>query len=48
MIHFIKDIIQTNDGDFVAVGYTSGDSGNKIKGQGFMTKINKDDGSENG
>jgi hypothetical protein len=46
VIHFIQDIIQTNDGDFVAVGYTSGDSGNKIKGQGFMTKINKDDGSE--
>ena len=46
VIHFIQDIIQINDGDFVAVGYTSGDSGNSIKGQGFMTKINKDDGSE--
>ena len=46
VIHFIHDIIQTKDGDYVAVGYTSGDSGNKIKGQGFMTKINKDDGSE--
>jgi len=46
VIHFIEDIIQTNDGHFVAVGYTSGDSGNNIKGQGFMTKIDKDDGTE--
>ena len=46
VIHFVQDIIQTNDGHYVAVGYTSGDSGNKIKGQGFMTKIDKDDGTE--
>ena len=46
VIHFVEDIIQTNDGHYVAVGYTSGDSGNKIKGQGFMTKIDKDDGTE--
>ena len=46
VIHFVEDIIQTNDGHYVAVGYTSGDSGNKIKGQGFMTKIDKNDGTE--
>ena len=46
VIHFVEDIIQTNDGHYVAVGYTSGDNGNKIKGQGFMTKIDKDDGTE--
>ena len=46
VIHFIEDIIQTNDGHYVAVGYTSGDSGNSIKGQGFMTKIDKDNGAE--
>ena len=46
VIHFIEDIIQTNDGHYVAVGYTSGDSGNSVKGQGFMTKIDKDDGTE--
>ena len=46
VIHFVSDIIQTNDGHYVAVGYTSGDIGNKIKGQGFMTKIDKDDGTE--
>ena len=46
VIHFVEDIIQTNDGHYVAVGYTSGDSGNKIKGQGFLTKIDKDDGTE--
>ena len=46
VIHFIQDIIETNDGDYVAVGYTSGDNGNKIKGQGFMTKIDKNDGTE--
>jgi len=46
VIHFIEDIMQTNDGHYVAVGYTSGDSGNSVKGQGFMTKIDKDDGTE--
>ena len=46
VIHFIEDIIQTNDDHYVAVGYTSGDSGNSVKGQGFMTKIDKDDGTE--
>ena len=46
VIHFVEDIIQTNDGHYVAVGYTSGDSGNSVKGQGFMTKIDKDDGTE--
>ena len=46
VIHFVEDIIQTNDGHYVAVGYTSGDSGNNVKGQGFMTKIDKDDGTE--
>ena len=46
VIHFIEDIMQTEDGHYVAVGYTSGDSGNQIKGQGFMTKIDKDDGTE--
>ena len=46
VIHFVSDIIQTNDGHYVAVGYTSGDIGNKIKGQGFMTKIDKNDGTE--
>ena len=45
VIHFVEDIMQTNDGHYVAVGYTSGDSGNQIKGQGFMTKIDKDDGT---
>ena len=46
VIHFVEDIMQTEDGHYVAVGYTSGDSGNQIKGQGFMTKIDKDDGTE--
>jgi len=46
VIHFVEDIIQTNDGHYVAAGYTSGDSGNNVKGQGFMTKIDKDDGNE--
>ena len=46
VIHFIEDIMQTNDGHYVAVGYTSGDSGDEVKGQGFMTKIDKDDGTE--
>ena len=42
VVHFVEDIMQTSDGHFVAIGYTSGDSGNQIKGQGFMTKIDKD------
>tara|TARA_Y100000031_G_scaffold4377_1_gene5474 strand:- start:180 stop:1544 length:1365 start_codon:yes stop_codon:yes gene_type:complete len=46
VIHFVEDIIQTNDGHYVAAGYTSGDSGNNVKGQGFVTKIDKDDGTE--
>ena len=46
VIHFVEDIMQTNDGHYVAVGYTSGDSGNSVKGQGFVTKIDKDDGTE--
>ena len=46
VIHFVEDIIQTNDGHYVAAGYTSGDSGNSVKGQGFVTKIDKDDGTE--
>ena len=46
VIHFVEDIIQTNDGHYVAVGYTSGDNGNNVKGQGFVTKIDKDDGTE--
>ena len=46
VVHFVEDIMQTSDGHFVAIGYTSGDSGNQIKGQGFMTKINKNDGTE--
>ena len=46
VIHFVEDIMQTNDGHYVAAGYTSGDSGNSVKGQGFVTKIDKDDGTE--
>ena len=46
VIHFVEDIMQTNDGHYVAVGYTSGDRGNSVKGQGFVTKIDKDDGTE--
>ena len=46
VIHFVEDIMQTNDGHYVAVGYTSGDIGNSVKGQGFVTKIDKDDGTE--
>ena len=46
VIHFVEDIMQTNDGHYVAAGYTSGDRGNSVKGQGFVTKIDKDDGTE--
>ena len=42
VIHFVEDIIETESGDFVAVGYTSGDSGNNMKGQGFMLKMSEE------
>ena len=42
VIHFVEDIIETESGDFVAVGYTSGDSGNSMKGQGFMLKMSEE------
>ena len=42
VIHFVEDIIETESGDFVAVGYTSGDRGNNMKGQGFMLKMSEE------
>ena len=42
VIHFVEDIIETESGDFVAVGYTSGDLGNSMKGQGFMLKMSEE------
>ena len=39
VIHFVEDIMQTNDGHYVAAGYTSGDSGNSVKGQGFVLSL---------
>ena len=42
VIHFVEDIIEMESGDFVAVGYTSGDLGNSMKGQGFMLKMSEE------
>jgi hypothetical protein len=40
VIHFVNDIKETQNGNIVAVGYTSGDAGNQMKGQGFMIMLN--------
>lgn len=42
VIHFVRDIKETRNRNIVAVGYTSGDAGNQMKGQGFIIMLNSE------